>query len=113
MSRLNRFIQLGAIVGLLAAAAPAAAASAATPTAGAVGPAAPAAVTNPFDLMFPGPGSQGPDSQQCLQYSHDLGPLGPMGPWGPHGPLHDKPHPACVGGGPDSNSAVPPPPTVA
>jgi hypothetical protein len=101
MSRLKQFIQVGAIVGLLAAGAPVAA-SAATQTAGAVGPAAPAAVPNPPEMTFPGPGGQGPDSQQCSLYSHDLGPLGPMGPWGPHGPLHDKPHPACVGGGPDS-----------
>jgi hypothetical protein len=97
MSRLNRFVQLGAIVGLLAAAAPVAAASAATPTAGAVGPVAPAA-GNPPDMSVPGAGSQWPDPQQCPLSSHDMGPLGPMGPWGPHGPLHDKPHAACVGG---------------
>jgi hypothetical protein len=108
MSRLNRFVQLGAILSLLAAAAPAVV----TPTAGAVGPVAPAAV-NPPDMTAPGPGSQWPDPQQCPLSSHDMGPLGPMGPWGPHGPLHDKPHAACVGGDPISNSAHPNPAAVA
>jgi len=92
MSRLNRFIQRGSILGLLAAVAPLAAACAATPTAGAAGPVAPAAVSS---------GSQWPDPHQCPLSSHDMGPLGPMGPWGPHGPLHGNPHAACVGGDPD------------
>jgi hypothetical protein len=99
MSRLNRFVQLGAILGLLVAAAPVVAASAATPSAGPVGPVAPVAI-NP-DMTVPGPGSQWPDPQQCPLSRYDMGPLGPMGPWGPRGPLHDKPHAACVGGDPE------------
>ncbi|MDB5064918.1 MAG: hypothetical protein JWM18_1352 [Chloroflexi bacterium] len=101
MFRLNRWVRVGAVVGLLAAAAPVAVTRAATPTAGAVGLAAPAAVTNPLDLPVPQPPSQG--DLQCLGFSYNLGPFGPLGPWGPYGPLHDKPHPACFGGGPQFN----------
>jgi hypothetical protein len=36
-------------------------------------------------------------------FEYNLGPFGPLGPWGPYGPLHDKPHPACFGGGPEFN----------
>jgi hypothetical protein len=102
MFRLNRWVRVGAVVSLLAAAAPVAVTRAATPTAGAVGLAAPAAVTNPLGVAVPQPpGSQG--DPQCLLSAYDLGPFGPLGPWGPYGPLHDKPHPACFGGGPDFN----------
>jgi hypothetical protein len=101
MFRLNRWVRVGAVVGLLAAAAPVAVARAATPTAGAVGLAVPAAVTNPLDVAVPQPPGQG--DLQCLLFSYNLGPFGPLGPWGPYGPLHDKPHPACFGGGPAFN----------
>jgi hypothetical protein len=101
MFRVNRWVRVGAVVGLLAAAAPVAVTRAATPTAGAVAVAAPAAVTNPLDVAVPTP--PGGQDVQCLLFSYSLGPFGPLGPWGPYGPLHDKPHPACVGGGPQFN----------
>jgi hypothetical protein len=108
MSGLNRFMRRGAIVGLLAAATSVAAASAATttaatPTAARVQLAAPAAITQPLAVPVPSPASQGADPLGCLMFEYNLGPFGPLGPWGPYGPLHDKPHPACFGGGPDFN----------
>ena len=97
MFPLNRLMRLGAI-GLLAAAAPVAAARAATPTAPAVGQAAPAPVTQPLDSFF-SPIGQGGDFA-CFPFKYSLGPFGPLGPWGPAGPLHNRDHPACIGGGP-------------
>src|SRR5439155_1740768 len=93
MSRITRCIRLGAIVGLVAAAAPLAAANAATPTGAGVGVTTPAGGAQ-FDLRVP-------ESLQCLGFTYSLGPFGPLGPWGPYGPLHDKDHPACFGGGPE------------
>lgn len=104
MSRLIRFMRRGAIVGAVAAAASVTVASAATPTARAAGPAATAAGSRPSDVPLPSPVGDlvgdGGDTV-CLLFAYNLGPFGPLGPWGPYGPLKDKPHPACVGGGPD------------
>ncbi|HEY2702319.1 MAG TPA: hypothetical protein VGL20_01390 [Candidatus Dormibacteraeota bacterium] len=97
MTRLNRIVRRGAVVGLLAVTVTVAAASAATPAIHMVGVAAPAPVTTP--LVSP-PAAPGADNLQCMAFAYNLGPFGPLGPWGPYGPLHDKPHPACFGGGP-------------
>lgn len=113
MSQLNRVIRRGAVVGLVAAAASVTVACAATPAIAAAGP---AAETNPLQIPLPNPLGDGSGSLQipnplgdgsgslgCIMFAYNLGPFGPLGPWGPYGPLHDKPHPACVGGGPDFN----------
>ena len=56
-----------------------------------------------FPSLIPGQGQDKDGSSlQCMMFAYNLGPFGPLGPWGPMGPLHDKPHPACWGGGPQS-----------
>ena len=100
MSRLNRSLRRRAIVGLLVAAGSPAMASTAQPAAAAAGPPTSSAATPPFDTpATPQDGLIG--NLLCTLNEYNPGPLGPMGPWGPLGPLHNKPHPACVGGGPD------------
>jgi hypothetical protein len=94
MSRLNRLIGVGAI-GLLAAVVPVTAATAATPTDGG-NQGSPIGVTTPIGSIAVDP------AIACLPFQYSLGPFGPLGPWGPYGPLHDKDHPACFGGGPNS-----------
>ena len=97
MSRVHRFLCVGA-VGFIAAAVPISAASAAT--APAPGPGGhggfPIGVTTPIGSVGVDPGSD----LACMPFEYSLGPFGPLGPWGPYGPLHDKDHPACFGGGP-------------
>ncbi|MDQ1514297.1 MAG: hypothetical protein QOE80_127 [Actinomycetota bacterium] len=95
MSRLHRFLCIGA-VGLFAAAVPITAASAATPAPGPGGPGSPIGVTTPIGSIALDPGGD----LSCMPFEYSLGPFGPLGPWGPYGPLHDKDHPACFGGGP-------------
>lgn len=100
MSRLNRSTRRRAIAGLLVVVGTTVVASTARAAAAAVMPVSP-----PAAAPHPGtPGSTPHDglveSLTCVLFAYNLGPLGPLGPWGPLGPLHDKPHPACVGGGP-------------
>ena len=113
MSKLNRYLGLGAMVGLLAmAAAPITPAFAATPAKVGVGAQAPGAqvgtevgVKVPDDPSIPGFNIPeifgGLGDLQCIGFQYNLGPFGPFGPWGPAGPLHDENHPKCWGGGPD------------
>jgi hypothetical protein len=117
MSKLNRYMGLGAMVGLLAvAAAPMMPAQAATPNPPAkvgLGVQLPGAqfggevgLNPPTDLgSIPGislPGlAGGIGDMQCIGFEYNLGPFGPLGPWGPAGPMHDSKHPKCWGGGPD------------
>lgn len=97
MSRVHRFLCVGA-VGFIAAAVPISAASAATPPAPGPGQGGfPIGVTTPIGSIGVDPGSD----LACMPFEYSLGPFGPLGPWGPYGPLHDKDHPACFGGGPD------------
>jgi hypothetical protein len=117
MSKLNRYLGLGAMVGLLAVAAtPLMPANAATPAVGKIGIGAEApgaqfgtdvGVKVPDDLSIPGvsvPGLLGGIGDlQCIGFEYNLGPFGPLGPWGPAGPLHDSNHPKCFGGGDDFN----------
>jgi hypothetical protein len=93
MSRLNRFIRVGA-VGLVAGVIPVAAAAAATPNDTPGDQGAPIGLTTPIGSVAIDPGVA------CLPFEYSLGPFGPLGPWGPYGPLHDKQHPGCFGGGP-------------
>ena len=97
MSRIHRFLCVGA-VGLIAAAVPISAASAATlPAAGLGGQGGfPIGVTTPIGSVNLDPGGD----LACMPYEYSLGPFGPLGPWGPAGPLHNDKHPACFGGGP-------------
>jgi len=113
MSKLNRYLGLGAMVGLLAVAAtPMMPAVAATPAQIGVSADAPGAqfgtqvgVKMPDGLSIPGvsvPGLVGGVGDlQCIGFQYNLGPFGPLGPWGPAGPLHDRKHPDCWGGGSD------------
>ena len=117
MSKLNRYMGLGAMVGLLAVAAtPMIPAQAATPNPPAkvgLGVQLPGAqfggevgLNPPTDLgSIPGislPGlAGGIGDMQCIGFEYNLGPFGPLGPWGPAGPMHDSKHPKCWGGGPD------------
>jgi hypothetical protein len=117
MSKLNRYLGLGAMVGLLAVAAtPMMPASAATaPVKIGAGAQAPGAqFGGQIGLNPPGdlnsiPGVSLPDllggvgDLQCIGFEYNLGPYGPLGPWGPAGPLRDSHHPKCWGGGPDFN----------
>ena len=111
MSKLNRYMGLGAMIGLLAVAAtPMMPAVAATPANVGISAQAPGA------QVGTGVGVNVPDSVpgvsvpgllgglgdlQCVGFEYNLGPFGPLGPWGPYGPMHDKDHPKCWGGGPD------------
>jgi hypothetical protein len=113
MSKLNRSLGLGAMIGLLAVAAtPMMPALATTPAKVGVGAEAPGAkigtqagINVPDGLNLPGvsvPGLVGGIGDlQCIGFEYNLGPFGPLGPWGPAGPLHDGKHPECWGGGPD------------
>lgn len=114
MSKLNRYLGLGAMFGLLAVAVtPMMPALAATPARVGVGAEAPGAqvgtqfgVNLPNDLSsIPGvsvPGLVGGVGDlECFGFEYNLGPLGPLGPWGPAGPYHNDKHPKCWGGGPD------------
>jgi hypothetical protein len=112
MSKLNRSLGMGAMVGLLAVAVtpmmPAVAAT--TPAKVGVGAETPGAqVGSQVGLNVPNeiPGVSVPGllggigDLQCIGFEYNLGPFGPLGPWGPAGPLHDSKHPGCWGGGPD------------
>jgi hypothetical protein len=115
MSKLNRYLGLGAMTGLLAmAVTPMMPADAATPAKIGAGAEAPGAhlgtqvgVKTPDDLSTPLPGVSVPGlldgigDLQCVAFEYNVGPFGPFGPWGPAGPFHDKKHPDCWGGGPD------------
>ena len=111
MSKLNRYLGLGAMVALLSVAAiPMMPAFAATPATVGVGAEAPGAqVGTQLGVNVPNevPGVSVPGllggvgNLQCLAFEYNLGPFGPLGPWGPAGPMHDSKHPACWGGGPD------------
>jgi hypothetical protein len=115
MSKLNRYLGLEAMVGVLTVAAtPMLPASASTPAKIGIGAEAPGAkvgtqvgVNTPEDLANPLPGISVPDmlggigDLQCIAFEYNLGPFGPLGPWGPAGPLQDSKHPKCWGGGPD------------
>jgi hypothetical protein len=100
MTPLTRKLGLGAIAGLLLAAAPLAAATATVPrSTGGAGVTPSLSVSPSLDVPF-GHG-QDSDSLLCRPFAYSLGPFGPLGPWGPNGPLRDQPHPACFGGGPE------------
>jgi hypothetical protein len=115
MSKLNRCLGLGAVVGLLALAAiPMTPALAATPAKVGVAVQAPGVqagtdvgVKVPDDLSIPWVSVPdflgGLGDLQCLAFEYNLGPFGPFGPYGPAGPLHNRHHPKCWGGGPDFN----------
>jgi hypothetical protein len=95
MSMLNRVLWRAALTLPIAASM----AGATMHAARAAGPAAPPSMTQLLPVI---PGlTQKDEPLTCLLSTFDLGPFGPLGPWGPLGPLHDKPHPACVGGGPE------------
>jgi hypothetical protein len=99
MSRVHRFLCLGA-VGLIAAAVPISAASAATPPAARPGGLGgfPIGITTPIGSVGLNPDPGG--NLSCMPFEYSLGPFGPLGPWGPAGPLHNDKHPDCFGGGP-------------
>ena len=111
MSKLNRYLGLGTMVGLLAVTAtPITPAFAATPAKVGVGAQAPGAqVRTELGVRVPddptSPWIHIPESGlgdlECFAFEYNLGPFGPFGPWGPAGPLHDENHPKCWGGGPD------------
>src|SRR3954447_8708243 len=111
MSKLNRYLGLGATLGLLAVAiTPMMPASAATPARIGVGAEAPGAhVGTGIGVNLPDsipgvslPGlAGGLGDLQCIGFEYNLGPFGPLGPWGPAGPFKDSDHPKCWGGGPD------------
>jgi len=101
MSRLNCSMRRRATVGLLVVAGSIAVAGTARAATASAHPAGPSQVALSLDLPVITPHDGPVDSLQCLLFAYNLGPFGPMGPWGPMGPLHDKPHPACFGGGPE------------
>ena len=103
MSRLNRSMRRRAIVGLLVVAGSIAVAGTARAATAQAGPASPAHVALSLDLPVITPHDGPVGDLGCLLFAYNLGPFGPLGPWGPMGPLHDRPHPACFGGGPDFN----------
>ena len=101
MSRLNHTMRRRAIAGLLVVAGSMAVAVTVRVASAPAGPAAhPSQATLSVDMPVITPHNGAVDPLTCLLFKYDLGPLGPLGPWGPMGPLHDRPHPACVGGGP-------------
>ena len=110
MSKLNRYLGLGATLGLLAVATTPMMASAATPAKIGLGAQAPGAnVGTGVGVNVPDhvPGVSVPGllggigDLQCIGFEYNLGPFGPLGPWGPAGPMHNSNHPKCWGGGPD------------
>ena len=103
MSRLNRSTRRRAIVGLLVVAGSIAVAGTARAATASAGPASTSHVALSLDLPVITPHDGPMDSLGCLLFEYNPGPFGPLGPWGPMGPLHDRPHPACFGGGPDFN----------
>ena len=117
MSKLNRYLGVGVMAGVLAVAATAMIPAYAdtTPAKVRIGAQAPGAqvgtgvgVNIPSDLdSLPGVSLGGLlgglGDLQCIGYEYNLGPFGPLGPWGPAGPLHDSKHPKCFGGGSDFN----------